>query len=128
MSRRAYNRADNREQEAHDKRIKEGGKKTVYYIGGYDLGKIAYDYANHLKGLKSAEPSKPEQKAEPAKEEMATTKPVDYAKLKGVEVTAKGIREKTGETFEYKEDAATALKDVDDQISVYEKILDCLMV
>ena len=71
-----------------------------------------------------AEPSKAEQKAEPVKEK--TEKPVDYAKLKGIEITAKGIREKTGETFNYKEDAATALKDIDDQISAYEKILNCV--
>ena len=52
MSRRAYNRADNAEQEAHEKRIKEGGTKTVYAIGGYELGRTAYDYAKHLQEKK----------------------------------------------------------------------------
>lgn len=45
MSRRAFNRANNQEQAAHERRMKEAGNKTVYYIGGYDLGKTAYDYA-----------------------------------------------------------------------------------
>lgn len=48
MSRRQFNQADQRQQDAHEARIKEAGKKTVYYIGGYDLGKTAYDYAEHL--------------------------------------------------------------------------------
>lgn len=49
MSRKAYFRADNREQEAHEKRMKEAGNKTLYYVGGYDLGKTAFDYALSLK-------------------------------------------------------------------------------
>jgi len=48
MTRTQFNRADGREQDAHEKRMREGGKKTVYRIGGYDLGKTAYDYAKHL--------------------------------------------------------------------------------
>lgn len=49
MSRKRYNRATNEEQEEHERRVKAGGKKTVYIVGGYNLGKIAYDYAKHLK-------------------------------------------------------------------------------
>ena len=49
MSRREFNRADNREQAAHEQKVREGGKKNVYYVGDYDLGKTAYDYAMSLK-------------------------------------------------------------------------------
>ena len=48
MSRIAYFRADNKRQAEHDKKVKEGGKVTVYYVGNTNLGKTAYDYANHL--------------------------------------------------------------------------------
>jgi N12 class adenine-specific DNA methylase len=48
MSRLAYNRADNREQEAHEERIKNGGKKTVYNIGGFEVGAFEYAYAGHI--------------------------------------------------------------------------------
>lgn len=56
MSRRQYNNATQQEQDAHERRMKEAGKKTVYYVGGYNLGKTAYDYANHLKSLTSPKP------------------------------------------------------------------------
>ncbi|HUV71766.1 MAG TPA: hypothetical protein VMW25_02040, partial [Clostridia bacterium] len=49
MSRKASFRADQATQDAHEKQIREGGKKTVYTVGGYDLGKTAYDYALFLK-------------------------------------------------------------------------------
>ncbi len=48
MSRTEYNRASQREQEAHEKRMREAGTKTVYTVNGYDLGKTAYDYAKFL--------------------------------------------------------------------------------
>lgn len=48
MTRTEFNRADQRQQDAHAKRMKEAGNKTIYRVGGYDLGKIAYDYAAHL--------------------------------------------------------------------------------
>ena len=65
MSRRAYNRANQEEQDAHDKKQREAGKKTVYLVAGYDLGKTAYDYADYLIKQKDliqqseATPSKP---------------------------------------------------------------------
>ena len=49
MSRRQDFGANQQEQDAHARKIKEAGKKTVYSVGGYDLGKTAYDYAEHLK-------------------------------------------------------------------------------
>ena len=60
MSRRAYNRADNQEQEAHDKRVKDGGKKTVYQVNGSELGKIGHDYANYLLNKPKFSKSTPE--------------------------------------------------------------------
>ena len=48
MARRAFNRADNREQDAHDKRVAEAGKKPVYTLGEMALGKFEYDYASHV--------------------------------------------------------------------------------
>jgi len=54
MTRLASNRANQREQDAHEQRIKDSGKKKIYYVGGYDLGKTAYDYANHLMEKKTS--------------------------------------------------------------------------
>ena len=48
MSRRQWNRADQRQQDEHERRRKAAGKKTVYLVGGYDLGRTGYDYAEHL--------------------------------------------------------------------------------
>lgn len=48
MSRSAFNRANNSEQYAHEKRIRDGGKVSVYQLGDSVVDKIAYDYANYL--------------------------------------------------------------------------------
>jgi len=48
MSRRTYNNATQEQQDLHEKRQKEAGTRTVYVVGGYDLGKTAYDYADYL--------------------------------------------------------------------------------
>jgi hypothetical protein len=55
MSRRAFNRANGREQADHDRKVREGGKVSKYWIanpredrGEYGIGKTEYDYANHL--------------------------------------------------------------------------------
>lgn len=50
LSRMAFFRADNRQQRAHEQRMKEGGMKTVHVCilpDGvyYDVTKIQYDYA-----------------------------------------------------------------------------------
>lgn len=60
MSRAQYNRADNRTQQEDEKRIRDGGKKNVYYItmpdgGMYDLGKTAHDFAEHLISKKNSD-------------------------------------------------------------------------
>ena len=48
MSRLAYHRANNEEQEAHERKMQAAGTKTMYYLGNTDVGKIGYDYANYL--------------------------------------------------------------------------------
>jgi hypothetical protein len=57
MSRAAFNRATSEQQQAHEEKIKKGGKKKVYYIGDVDLGKTAYDYAAHLQSISGASKS-----------------------------------------------------------------------
>lgn len=49
VSRTRFNRMTGDEQRRHDARVKEAGKKTTYLVNGYDMGKIAYDYASFLK-------------------------------------------------------------------------------
>jgi hypothetical protein len=85
MSRMAAFRADERQQREHEKRVKEGGKKTVYLVGNTDLGKIAYDYANYLSA------KEPEQQE--AKLDNANVK----AKTEQVE-SAEQTNDKTEET------------------------------
>ena len=48
MSRMAYFRANNEEQRAHDRKVKEAGKKDVFWIGDYEVTKTEHDYANAL--------------------------------------------------------------------------------
>lgn len=55
MSHTAYNAASYAEQMAHEKRMKAGGKVTVYLVNNCDLGKIAHDYAVHLSKLSTLE-------------------------------------------------------------------------
>jgi hypothetical protein len=57
MSRMAYFRANNEEQRAHERRVKEAGKKDVYWIGDYEVTKIEHDYANRLAEQASASPT-----------------------------------------------------------------------
>lgn len=49
LSRTRFNRMTGEEQRRHDARVKESGKKTTFLVNGYDMGKIAYDYARFLK-------------------------------------------------------------------------------
>ena len=45
MSRAAYNRANNQEQIAHERKIKAGGKVEEYSLGDYTISKTEYDHA-----------------------------------------------------------------------------------
>lgn len=45
MSSRQYFRATNAEQQAHEKRVREGGKVAEYYLGDYKVSKTEHDYA-----------------------------------------------------------------------------------
>lgn len=59
MTRLQFNRAGTREQEAHAARMREAGDKTVYLVGGVDLGRTAWEYAHTLVKKKLAEPKQP---------------------------------------------------------------------
>jgi len=83
MSRTRYNRATNEEQEAHARKIREGGQKTVYLVGNYELGKTAYDYAEYLKG-----------KVTPEREPWEMSKDEYYEKRKSLAEGAKRADEK----------------------------------
>lgn len=48
MSRMAFFRATNEQQRAHEERIRNGGKKTVHHIGGFEVGSFEYAYASYL--------------------------------------------------------------------------------
>lgn len=48
VSRRKWNQMDTAQQQAEQERIKNGGTTTEYYINDYNLGKVAYDYAQYL--------------------------------------------------------------------------------
>lgn len=48
LSRTRFNRMDQREQDAHAKRQKEAGKKTVYYLSDFEITKVEADYAEYL--------------------------------------------------------------------------------
>lgn len=54
MTRAQFNRATNEEQRAHERRVKAGGKKEVYWIGDYTVTKTEHDYANELIAAKAS--------------------------------------------------------------------------
>lgn len=99
MSRAQYNRADNRAQQEDEKRIREGGKKNVYYItmpdgGMFELGKTAHDFAEHLIAKAESKPQDEVAKATEAltaagvkgKEKLDTIKDVREGKVTANEV------------------------------------------
>lgn len=60
MSRKDYSRADNGEQQAHDRKVKSAGKKSVYQLSSsdgrsIDVGAFGYAYALYLIALKTGE-------------------------------------------------------------------------
>lgn len=99
MSRAQYNRADNRAQQEDEKRIREGGKKNVYYItmpdgGMFELGKTAHDFADYLISKTDSKPQDEVAKATEAltaagvkgKEKLDTIKDVREGKVTAEEV------------------------------------------
>jgi len=48
MTRMQAFRADNRQQAEHDRKVKEAGKKDVYWLDGFEVTKTEYDYAQKL--------------------------------------------------------------------------------
>lgn len=72
MSRARFNRATAAEQRDHERRMAEAGNKTTYLVNDYELGKTAYDYANHL--LQSqAQPTEQPTAKEPVQESQRTS-------------------------------------------------------
>lgn len=53
LSRAQFNRATQREQDAHERKMREAGDKTVYLVNDSDLGKTGYDYAQHMLSKKA---------------------------------------------------------------------------
>lgn len=49
MSRLQFNRASNAEQAAHERKIKQAGKKDVFWLGDFEVTKTEHDYAQSLK-------------------------------------------------------------------------------
>jgi len=66
LSGNRMNRMDDREQAAFEKRRREAGKKNNYYVGGYNVGKIGYDYAVWLQS--KIEPASPPPTETPTKQ------------------------------------------------------------
>lgn len=85
MTSRQIMRSDNAQQAAHEKRVKEAGKKTTYLVNGSDLGKVAYDYANFLLENKVTQPDSSKTKSDKAvKEKQDQDEIVDFGeKLEG---------------------------------------------
>lgn len=100
MSRTRWNRADNKQQAEHERKIRDAGKKTVYYVGNYDLGKTAYDYARFLKTKPTSTPEleplakeaeAPVTEITPTEEPTEPEKPIED-KIKPVKPEPKTIR------------------------------------
>lgn len=86
MTKRQYNQADNRAQAANDKRVAEGGKKTVYAIqmpdeSMYELGKNAHDFAQYL-----VEKNKPASETVKVKDKFGRTHTVRKADLENTDL------------------------------------------
>ncbi len=61
MTRMQFFRATNEEQRAHEKRIKEAGKKDVYWLGDYEVTKTEHDLAvSLLQGIQTPAAAAPE--------------------------------------------------------------------
>jgi len=48
LSRLQYFRLDQRAQEAHEKRVREGGFVSIYFVNNTNIGKIGFDYSHYL--------------------------------------------------------------------------------
>lgn len=56
MSRLQFFRATQAQQDAHARKMREGGEKTVYLVNNSEMPNVAHDYAQHLLG-QAAEPT-----------------------------------------------------------------------
>lgn len=82
------------------------------------------------KKVEAKAPSKPSvsEKVTPKKESVPVAPESKYPseQLLGITVKVKAVREATGETIIIKKNAKEALADVDEQYTMYEKLLQCL--
>lgn len=151
LTRSQFNRASGEEQRDHERKIKEAGKKDVFWIGDYEVTKTEYDYAQESKastpaaaqtplalaapvtpqdqaGTPSEGAAAPTQPAEkPSKPEAApkAKRPPKSFRTKQM-VTTTVLVEETGK-FEKREiDAETAMVALDADINELEAFLKCL--
>ncbi len=102
-TRTQYNRADQRQQDEHARKVREGGKITVYTIDGYDFGKTAYDYAKHLQARKSTAPPvapQPEPSPRPAPRSDSSERGGEVSREQIQPTTANFIRLRGGSIIE----------------------------
>lgn len=124
MTRVQFNRADQREQDDHEKKIKDGGKVTEYGLwkddGGTQIGRYEYDYANYLIGQKDA-PAAGLQDSENKPRITPSQEPPNIVKSPGIEVAPVGIEDAS------KVSAAKAkIMELDSKIERHKALLDCL--
>lgn len=148
MSRMAYFRANNEEQRAHERRVKEAGKKDVYWIGDYEVTKIEHDYAKRLaeqpatptpapQGGEGRAPANvspaapaidtsPQRVEAPADDRQNDTaaKPKPHAELEGK--TIEQEMEVEGHKVVRRRDAAKALRALDEREASLRALLECL--
>ncbi len=96
LSRQASFKASQQEQDAHEAKIKAAGKKTVYSVGGYDVTKTEYDYAQFLQQSSGSLSSK----NEPQTELLSTGEPQQQQEALVKETAGKIQTEKAGTTSE----------------------------
>lgn len=124
MTRAQSNRSDQREQDAHEKKIKDGGKVTEYGLwkddGGTQIGRYEYDYANYLIGQKDAKAAGV-QDSENKPEITPSQKPSNTVKSPEIEAAPVGPED------QLMLDAAKAkIADLDSKIDRHKALLDCL--
>lgn len=97
MSSLQFFRATNEEQAAHERRVKAGGKKDVYWIGDQSATKTEYDYAVSL--LKNSQTAQEASGNEPISEPATQGMRVVGQNLAGQVITedARGVRTVNGQ-------------------------------
>jgi len=102
-SRNERNRMTNEEQDEFNKKQKLAGVKHNYTVGDINLGKIAYDYANHLIAKKQAETKpvdiKPETKPNNEPVIMGQDKPHELTEKEKLDAELDDVLSELGDYF-----------------------------